>query len=542
MRFKIKGNLVDVYKEKIYPAEIVISENKIESINSVDEVFSGYILPGLVDSHVHVESSMLTPAGFSELAVKQGTVAVVSDPHEIANVAGLDGIQYMIESGKSVPLKFFFGAPSCVPATEFESSGARIDPEDVEKLLMRDDIYFLSEIMNYPGVITRDKNIIRKIDFARKLNKPIDGHAPGIRGDDLERYIQAGIGTDHECVSLVEAEEKISKGMKIQIREGSAAKGFDLFCNLIDRFPEDVMLCTDDIHPDDLISGHINKLLANGVKKGLNLFNLIRAASINPALYYNLPVGMLRAGDYADMIIVEDLVNFKVSETYIDGKKIYSYGDVLFKINPIQFDNKFRTHQIAPNDLLLVAETDFIRIIEVRDGELYTGSKVDKATIIDGFAVADTKRDICKIVVVDKYNNRKPVTGFISGFGLKDGAIAGSIAHDSHNIIAIGVNDGFICDAVNTILDMQGGIAAVSSNKNISMQLEIAGLMTSSDGKEVAAKYKDLDEFAKFLGSALSAPYMSLSFMALLVIPELKIGDRGLFDVNNFRFTSVFVK
>jgi adenine deaminase len=541
-KFAITGNIVDIFRTEVYPAEIVISGQNIESIRRSNVKFSDFILPGLIDSHIHIESSMLTPSGFASLAVRHGTVAVVADPHEIANVAGSEGVIFMIENGKTVPFKFFFGAPSCVPATDFESAGGRIGPEEIEKLLMRDDIYFLSEMMNFPGVVSKERDIMHKIAAARKLSKPVDGHAPGLSGKNLKLYIGAGISTDHECVTLHEAEEKISGGMKIQIREGSAAKGFDLLCNLIDRFPDKVMLCTDDMHPDDLIKGHITSLLSRGIKKGLDLFNLIKASSLNIALHYNLPVGMLRAGDFADMVIVKDLEDFNVRQTYVNGEKVFDEGNVMFEPRPAKLSRKFRAGHVSPHQLRLVADADNIRIIEARDGELTTGSKIIRASIEDGCAIADPGRDICKIVVINRYKRNKPSVGFISGFGLKKGAIASSVAHDSHNIIAVGVNDTEISDAINLILEQGGGLAAVSENKKILLKLEIAGLMTNRNGKVVAQEYSEIENFARSLGSSLKAPFMSLSFMALLVIPELKIGDRGLFDVNSFGFTPVFVK
>lgn len=538
----IEGNLVDVFNELIFPAKIYISGEKIKRVVKNDEKYSHFILPGFIDSHIHIESSMLTPAGFAELAVKHGTVAVVSDPHEIANVAGLSGVEFMISSGRSVPLKFFFGAPSCVPATEFEQSGARLDPEDVKMLLNRDDIYFLSEMMNFPGVVSRESNVMKKIGYALEVNKPVDGHAPALGGDDLKRYIAAGISTDHETISLAEAEEKILGGMKLQIREGSAARGFDLLSGLIDRFPESVMLCSDDLHPDDILKGHINRLLERGVKMGTDLFNLIRAANVNPVRHYKLPVGSLREGDYADMVIVRDLEKFDVLETIINGEKVYSGGKVLFDREIQRLDSKFRTKQINSQEIKIQAEGRRINIIEVKDGEIYTGCRTDNAKIKEGLAVSDPERDICKIIVVNKYTNVQPVKGFISGFGLKKGAIAGSVAHDSHNIIAVGLRDEDITKAVNVVIEMKGGLAAVSSGEIIKMPLEIGGLMTNLDGHEVSRKYQELDNYAKILGSPLRAPFMSLSFMALLVIPELKIGDKGLFDVNKFGFTSLFVK
>jgi len=541
MQYVIKGNVVDVHQSRIYPAEIKIREDRIVCITEVSELFDDYILPGLIDAHIHIESSMLTPSAFANLAVRHGTVAVVADPHEIANVSGMEGVDFMITNGQTVPLKFFFGAPSCVPATEFESSGGRINPEDVKKLLMRDDIYFLSEMMNFPGVINNDEGILEKIKYAEEFKKPVDGHAPGLSGEGMVKYIKAGITTDHECLSLQEAEEKVAAGMKIQIREGSAAKGFDMLCALIDKFPDRVMLCSDDMHPDDLIDGHINKLLFRGIRKGINIFNLIRAATINPILHYNLPAGMLREGDFADIVIIRNLDSFEVKETIINGKKVFSEGKVFFENNDCRFTKKFRTTHISPEEIRLKADGSKIRVIESIDGELYTHLMIRNANIIDGYAVSDPQNDICKIVVVNKYSDARPAIGFISGFGLKNGAIAGSVAHDSHNIISAGTDDYQIADAINTILDMKGGLTAVSSGRKLKLQLEIAGLMTNLDGYEVAKRYKEIDNFAKLAGSSLSAPFMTLSFMSLLVIPELKIGDKGLFDVNKFEFTPLFL-
>jgi adenine deaminase len=541
MKKIIRGNLVDVFNKVIYPAEITIADNKIESIRDVQERLPNYILPGLIDSHIHIESSMLTPARFSELAVRHGTVGVVSDPHEIANVIGVEGVALMIENGKGAPLKFFFGAPSCVPATEFETAGGRIDLPDIEKLLQRDDIYFLSEVMNFPDVINGEKEIINKINCACKYSKPVDGHAPGLVGKELKTYIEAGITTDHECIDLKEAEEKIKSGMRIQIREGSAAKGFNIFSGLIERFPDMVMLCSDDLHPDELVNGHINRLLSRGIKSGIDLFKMIRSATLNPVLHYDLPVGLLREGDYADMIIVKDLIDFDILETYIDGEVVFSHGTVLFNSSEIHLENTFRNEHIKASDLELIATERKIKVIEAIDKELFTRCKITEAKIQDQFAVSDPERDICKIVVLNRYRNNRPAVGFISGFGLKRGAIAGSVAHDSHNIIAIGVDDSEIALAINSILEMQGGLAAVDSETRKELRLEIAGLMTNRDGMDVASEYREIENFAKSLGSKLSSPFMTMSFMALLVIPELKIGDKGLFDVNNFNFTPVFV-
>lgn len=542
MKFTIKGNLVDVFKDEIYPAEITVSNKRIESIRRIHESPDRFILPGFVDSHVHIESSMLTPSGFSRLAVRFGTVAVVSDPHEIANVAGIEGINFMIRSGNTVPLKFFFGAPSCVPATIFEHSGATIDSDEVRKLVMREDIYFLSEVMNFPGVIADDLEIIKKIRYTLDNFKPVDGHAPGLMGKDLIKYVNAGISTDHECMSLQEAEEKIAAGMKIQIREGSAAKGFEIFYPLIERYPDSVMLCTDDIHPDDLVQGHINKMVLRGTRLGINIYSLIRAACVNPVLHYNLPVGILREGDYADMIVVQDLKTFDIINTYINGIKVFDNGEVLFHCENQRFFQNFRTDHVFKEELKIEGIPKRMKVIMVKDGELHTGSRIVIPTIVNDCVVSDTDRDILKIVVVNKYITKKPAIGFVSGFGLKRGAMAGTVAHDSHNIIAVGVSDEEISIAINNVIDMQGGLTVLSGLIKKEMKLEIGGLMTTRDGYQVAQIYSELDRFAKQLGCTLNAPLMSLSFMSLLVIPELKISDQGLFDVNSFSFTPLFME
>ncbi len=541
MKKIITGNVLDIFNRKIYPAEIHISKGKIQEILETGEECSGYILPGLVDSHIHIESSMLTPARFAEAAVKHGTVAVVTDPHEIANVAGLQGVEFMIENAKTVPMKFFFGAPSCVPATEFETSGARIGSEEVRLLLEKDEILFLSEMMNFPGVLGEDPEVVNKLKHARELKKPVDGHAPGLTGEDLLKYIRSGISTDHECLTFQEAAEKISSGMKVQIREGSAARGFDMFRDLIDMYPESVMLCTDDMHPDDLLEGHIDRMIRRGLEKGVDLFNLLRAAIVNPVIHYGLPAGLLRKGDPADMIEVTDLQKFEITGTWINGEKVYSEGKVLFVPGKTELECKFRNKKITLNDISVGAESAEIRVIEAYDGKLYTGALTEKVKKENGFAVADTDRDICKMVLVNRYNDNNPAVAFIKGFGLKRGAIAGSVAHDSHNIIAVGVNDEDIKEAVNRVIEMGGGLVSLSDERRVEMPLEVGGLMTNSDGINVARKYGEIDGHARQLGSNLSSPFMTLSFMALLVIPRLKLSDHGLFDGEKFEYVSLFI-
>jgi len=544
---KLNGNIVDVVNKQIFYGTLIIEGKRIVDIvkkGTNPKEKESFILPGLIDSHVHIESSMLIPQRFAELAVKNGTVAVVSDPHEIANVLGEEGVLFMIENSKKSYLKFYFGVPSCVPATNFETSGAVLDSKIVKKLLARNDLFFLAEMMNYPGVINEDSEVLKKIEFAKKLNKKIDGHAPGLRGDDLKKYIKFGIDTDHEAFSLEEAEEKIKLGMKIIIREGSAAKNFDELYPLIDKYPDKVMLCTDDSHPDDLLKGHINKIIKKGLSKNLNFFNILRAATLNPKLHYNLDTCLLRIGDPADFIIVDNLGNFNIIATFINGVKVYDYKqgsiDTEVQKKPI---NKFNIDFITIEDIRVKKDSEKIRVIIAQDKQLITDVSITNATVDDDFVVSDVKRDILKIVVINRYNRRANLgIGFIKGFGLKRGAIASTIAHDSHNIIAIGCSDNEIVNAVNKIIEMQGGIVVYDGDNNyLSLKLNYGGLMTDIDGALLSSKYKELKNFINKLGSKLNSPFMTLSFMALPVIPKLKITDFGLFDSEKFKKVDLFV-
>ncbi|TCO10972.1 adenine deaminase [Natronoflexus pectinivorans] len=542
----IRGNIVDVFSKEIYPGEITIDKNKIISIVKVDEEFNNFILPGFIDAHVHVESSMLTPSRFAEIVVPRGTIGVVSDPHEIANVLGVEGVDYMINDGKRVPLKFFFGAPSCVPATSFESSGAVIDSSAVQSLLRRDDVWFLSEMMNFPGVIYDDGEVHKKLSSAKQYNKPIDGHAPGLTGDNLDKYVSAGISTDHECSTLQEAEEKISKGMMIQIREGSAARNFEALKSLFENHPDRLMLCTDDSHPDDLISqGHVDRLLRLGLKEGVDLFDLLRAVTINPAQHYSLPIGLLRVNDPADFIVVEDLDNFNVVETYIEGERVYHKSDgITFDVSAAVPINKFRTELVTPEQLVvkLPDEFDYVRVIEVHDGELLTSQfEWRPENVSGGVLSSDLNQDIIKLVVVNRYKDTPPSVGFVKNLGLKMGAIGSTVAHDSHNIIVAGCDDESILRAINVLIEGKGGIVTVTGEVFNYLPLPVAGLMSCESGVEVAEKYKVCNQNAAKMGSSLKSPFMTLSFLSLLVIPSLKLGDKGLFNVTDFEFTALFV-
>ena len=537
----ISGNIVDVVNKAIFKGELRIVDGVIENIISKDDVDDVYILPGLIDSHIHIESSMLIPSEFAKIAVKFGTVATVSDPHEIANVLGIEGVEFMINNGKQVPFNFYFGAPSCVPATPFETAGFNLGIDDIKYLLKKKEIKYLSEMMNYPGVIFNDKEVMGKIDIANSLGKPIDGHAPGLIGHELDKYAKAGITTDHECFTKEEAIEKIKRGMKIQIREGSAAKNFNALYTLIDEYPDEVMLCSDDLHPDDLITGHIDKLIRHGLEKGLDIFNLLRAVTVNPIKHYNLPLGLLQIGDNADLIVIDSFEKFEIHKTYIKGNLVASNGKSYINYNNEIVLNNFSCSFISEKQIVVKGKKgDKINVIEAIDSELITNRLVYNAKVDNGLIITDIEEDLLKIVVVNRYNDSKPIVGFIKGFGLKKGAIGSSIAHDSHNIIAVGTNDLALTIAINSVISNKGGISAYDNSTDCeTLALNIAGIMTSNSSSLVAAKYKKLTKLAQGLGSELNSPFMTLSFMALLVIPHLKIGDKGLFDGDKFEFTEL---
>lgn len=537
----LKGNIVDIQNRRIYKGKITLENGKIKSIEEKNCEENHYILPGFIDAHIHIESSMLVPSEFAKVAIKHGTVATVSDPHEIANVLGVKGVEFMIENGKQTPFKFNFGAPSCVPATNFESAGAVIDSDDIKTLMANPDIKYLAEMMNYPGVIYDDAEVLKKIEWAKHYNKPIDGHAPGLRGEDLTKYISTGISTDHECFTYEEGLEKLQKGMKVLIREGSAAKNFEALIGLLDEHYKNMMFCSDDKHPDDLLIGHINQLCARAVDKGNDTFKVLQLACVNPVKHYNLDVGLLQVGDTADCIIVEDLTDFKTLQTYINGELVYDNGES--KIQHVNFENlnNFNTSKKRVEDFRVEANTTKIRVIECLDGELVTNQIIEDATIKDGNLVSNTEKDILKMTVVNRYQNDKPAMAFIKNFGLKEGAIASSVGHDSHNIIAVGVSNEAICKAVNLIIENEGGICAVSNTEQKVVALPVAGIMSDKDAETIGKQYSELDKMAKQLGSKLHAPYMSLSFMALLVIPSLKLSDKGLFDGGKFEFTDLVV-
>ena len=540
MNFTLSGNIIDIEEKKIFFGEVEVSNGKIVSIKEIDtqQEDASFILPGFIDAHVHIESSMLVPAEFAKLAVVHGTVATISDPHEIANVCGLKGVEFMIENGKKVTFKFYFGAPSCVPATVFETAGASLNSAEVDTLLAKGEINYLSEMMNFPGVLNHDEEAMKKIYSARKYNKPVDGHAPGLRGEDAWNYIEAGITTDHECFTKEEALDKLKYGMKILIREGSAAKNFEALIDLLHDYEDEIMFCSDDKHPDSLVKGHINELCQRSVAKGIDIFKVLKAACLNPVKHYSMQVGLLKTGDPADFIVVKNLENFQVEATYIDGTKVAGNGKSNIITSPSELINNFNCHIKKAKDFFVKRNNDDEKItaIEALDGQLITNKILVDPKVENGGYVSDSENDILKIAVVNRYKDAPIAIGFVKNFGLKKGAIASSVAHDSHNIIVLGADDESICRAVNLIIENRGGISC-ADNDSIEkvLPLPVAGLMSNDDGFNVADNYSDIDRTAKSFGCQLLAPFMTLSFMALLVIPHVKLSDLGLFDGDAFK-------
>lgn len=537
--FTIEGNYVDIRQRSIYPARLVISNGRIRTIRRLTGTKTRYILPGFIDAHVHIESSMLVPTEFAKVAVLHGTVATVSDPHEIANVLGTEGVWYMIENGRKSPLKFNFGAPSCVPATIFETAGAEVTSEDIAHLLASPEVLYLAEMMNWPGVIFDDPSVQHKLDIAKRAGKPIDGHAPGLMGKQALKYMSKGISTDHECYMIDEARFKLKHGMKVIIREGSAAKNFDTLAPLINKYFEQMMFCSDDKHPDDLLEGHINLLVKRAVSRGIDVFKVLQMACINPVEHYGLDVGTVQVGDWADLIIVDNLLDFNVLKTYINGDVVAERGRDYIKTEPERIVNNFQIGRKKPSAFALPLSKTEINVIEVLDRQLITKTFEGKISLENGLAIPSVSDDILKIAVVNRYSNVPVATAFIKNFGLKRGAIASSVAHDSHNIIAVGVSDEAICEAVNILIDHKGGLSATDGVHTEVLPLPIAGLMSNESAEIVAEKYTALVNMARDLGSTLTSPFMSLSFMALLVIPSLKLSDKGLFDGEKFVFCPI---
>jgi adenine deaminase len=547
--FSLQANVINLFQNTITPATLHIAAGRIQRIEptgaSTPDAALPYALPGFVDAHVHVESSLLVPSEFARLAVVHGTVATVSDPHEIGNVLGVAGVKYMLQNGAQVPFKFCFGAPSCVPATPFETAGAEITAQDIELLFKEHpEIGYLAEMMNWPGVLNRDEQVMEKIRLAQQYGRPVDGHAPGLRGEDAARYASAGISTDHECFTAEEALDKLAVGMKVLIREGSAARNFEALIDLLPAHHENLMFCSDDKHPDTLVLGHINQLVQRAVARGQEVLQVLRVACRNPVEHYHLPVGLLREGDPADFIVVDDLVDFRVRQTYLNGELVAENGHTLIPAVPVAVVNNFDTNPTTPENFQLPAPqaAATVRVIECFDGQLITARHDLPARVENGLVVPDVARDVLKLTVVNRYHAAPPAVAFIQGFGLRGGALASSVGHDSHNITAVGCDDASLARAVNLVIEARGGLAVVAPDgRELVLPLPVAGLMSDQEGYHVAEAYAAVDALSKELGSPLQAPFMTLSFMALLVIPSLKLSDKGLFDGEAFRFVEAVV-
>ncbi len=539
---KYSANIVDVLNEEIYPGTITVENGRIKEIKRDSKEYDTFILPGFVDSHIHIESSMLPPSEFARVAVAHGTVGCVSDPHEIANVLGIEGVRYMIEDGKTIPFHFSFSAPSCVPATNIETSGAKLSAKDIEKLIVENKVSYLGEMMNFPGVINESPDVLEKVKIAQKHNVLIDGHAPGLSGKDLEKYIKTGISTDHECFTKQEAIEKLGLGMKILIREGSAAKNFKELIPLAENNWNNMMFCSDDKHPDDLEKNHVDKLVKKSIANGISRMHTLKMACVNPVLHYGLDIGLLQVGDSADFIEVTDLNYFDIIKTVIKGEVVAENAVTKLKYKPSKPINNFNVTKKNAKDFFVEDKGLPIRVIKAFNQQLITEKEIVYLKGIDGNLISDTSQDVLKMTVVNRYFDTNPGLAFIKGFGLKKGAIASSIAHDSHNIISIGVSDAEIAKAVNLVIENKGGITYVNSDNNIEevLPMPIAGLMSNLPYNVVSKKYDDLDILTKIYGSTLNSPFMSLSFMALLVIPSLKLSDKGLFDGERFELIDLY--
>ncbi|NJM94028.1 MAG: adenine deaminase [Cytophagales bacterium] len=534
----LEANLIDLHQKRIFYGRVQMEQDKITHRQELGPERSGtpYLMPGFIDAHIHIESSLLVPSEFARVAVRHGTVATVSDPHEIANVLGVKGVRFMLDNAAQVPFHFFFGAPSCVPATAYETAGARLGPDEVENLLRDPHILYLSEMMNWPGVLGQDAEVMEKLALARRYGKPVDGHAPGLRGEQAQAYAAQGISTDHECFTLDEAREKIALGMKVIIREGSAARNFEALWPLLLETPDWVMLCSDDKHPDELLAGHINQLAARAVAKGVDHWAVMRAACLNPILHYQLPLGTLQPGDPADCILVSNLRKFDVLMTCIQGQVVFEGDECLIPSVPVRAINRFQARACRVDELAAPARSSDWPVIVALDGQIVTERETHVLPLINGSAQPDPIQDLLKITVVNRYMTAPPAVAFIRGFGLREGALASTVAHDSHNIVAVGSNDENLCLAVNELMRIEGGMVAVADGKCHSLALPVAGLMSLEDAPTVSQAYQTLDTLVKKMGSGLSAPFMTLSFMALLVIPRLKLSDKGLFDAERFTF------
>ncbi|WP_296892704.1 adenine deaminase [uncultured Methanobrevibacter sp.] len=564
--------ILDVVTDSIYPARIAIEDGIFKQVTpvTINEETSvdvpGIMLPGFIDSHIHIESCMITPAQFAKIAVRHGTTSVVCDPHEIANVLGIDGIEAMIENAKKVPFNFYFAAPSCVPATPFETSGATLDSSAIEYLLKKDEVVALAEMMNFPGVISGDEEVLRKLELARKYEKPIDGHAPLLSGKDLDKYLEQGISTDHECTNVVEAIEKKIKGMRIMVRDGSSAKNMEGLFNMdegkkmvenSERFsliyrdvfekklfsPVFDFIVSDDKHPDELVKGHLNLSIKKAISLGIDPFKAISMVTINPAYHYALDAGIIVEGARADFIVVDSLHDLNVLKTYVGGECVFDGKNVLFDAPEMKSHNSINASKKTAADFDMHYDGDEceVNVIECFDGNLLTRKATAKLSVEDGIVQSDTSQDVLKIAVVERYGGNTVANAFIKGFGLKKGAMASSVAHDSHNIIVVGCDSEAMARAVNRVIDDGGGISVVCDDFTDSLPLPIAGLMSNEDAFDVAGKWGELYEKTVDWGCTLKFPFMTMAFMALLVLPSIKISDKGLFDGDSFEFMNVII-
>jgi adenine deaminase len=533
----LEANRADLIAGRVHAARLTLKEGRLVQVDDLGPARADWstFIPGLVDAHVHIESSMLMPAEFGRVAVCHGTVATVSDPHEIANVLGISGIQLMHENAKEGPLHILFGAPACVPATDFESTGARLDAAAIDALFDQGQAGYLSEVMNFPGVLARDEEVMAKIAAALRRGLVVDGHAPGLRGEDAMAYAKAGITTDHECTTLEEALEKIDAGMHILIREGSAARDLERLAPLLSSHPERVMLCSDDKHPHDLVRGHIDALVRRAVALGHPPLNVLRAASLNPIRHYGLPLGLLQPGDTFDAVEVHSLEKMDVRRTFIGGRLVAEGGKTLWPRIPARPLNRWVAHSIAADDLLVPVASDKVRVMHAQDGSLITEASEVTPPLHEGRLQADPHRDLLLLACINRFAEAPPAVALIRGFGLEKGALASSVSHDSHNLIGVGASASALQKALQAVMDEKGGIAISDGDRIITLPLPVAGLMSLDEGDAVARRYEEMDALAKILGSPLQAPFMTLSFMALLVIPRLKLSDRGLFDGDAFR-------
>jgi adenine deaminase len=537
----LEGNLVDVIGQRIFPARVSFQDGVITGVEEISGKFEGFLIPGMIDSHIHIESSLLCPSRFAEAVVPHGTTAVITDPHEIANVLGLQGVDYMVKDSKTVPLRVYFTAPSCVPSTPFETSGAHFGAREIEALLSRPEFVALGELMNYPGAVAHDPQVMEKIEVARKLGRPIDGHAPLLSGEDLKEYVRLGILTDHECTSSAEAKEKHELGMQIMVRQGSASRNLEALAEFARS--NDFFLVSDDKSVSDLVSGHLDRILAEAVEQGIDPVRAIRAVTINPALHYGLSIGAIEVGRKADIVQVADLKSFHVQDVYVDGQLVASRGAPKFEVKPKEMAYQFVLMRKVPSDFEVMSTSPLaeVRVIGIVKDEIITEDLTATLRTENGRVLPDLEQDVLKIAVVNRYGDAPVANGFVKGFGMKRGAVASSVAHDAHNIIVIGASSEDMATAVNTLVMEGGGFCACADGKTHILNLRVAGLMCTRRAVEVKRVLDIVQARVRELGSPLENPFMTMSFLSLLVIPALKLGDRGLFDVRAFKFVDVLL-